>query len=158
MHEANGAVWMGKRCAKHGPVTDLVRSDSRLYQRFEANDIAEALSGGAQTACSRSPAWLYGSIAESDQRISKKKAPGERHYALPTRVFTPDTLLVTTVPRVNVKLIFTAVGFILYQLHTRRAQGAVEPRMSERATKNRKIRINNSNRGRIVLKNLKTRR
>lgn len=77
VHEENGAVWMSKRCAEHGPITALFRSDSRLYPQFEANDIAGALSG-------------------------------ERHSTLPTWVLTPDT---------------------------RRAQGAVEPPMSERAVK-----------------------
>lgn len=58
-------------------------------------------------------------------RISKKRAPVERHYAVIKRVFNAGHVLVTTVPRVNVKMIFTAFGFDLYQLFTLRKQGVV---------------------------------
>jgi IS5 family transposase len=58
-------------------------------------------------------------------RISKKRAPVERHYAVIKRVFKAGHVLVTTVPRVNVKMIFTAVGFNLYQLCTLRKQGVI---------------------------------
>lgn len=58
-------------------------------------------------------------------RISKKRAPVERHYAVIKRVFKAGHVLVTTVPRVNVKMIFTAFGFDLYQLFTLRKQGVV---------------------------------
>jgi len=58
-------------------------------------------------------------------RISKKRAPVERHYAVIKRVFNAGHVLVTTVPRVNVKMTFTAFGFNLYQLYTLRKQGVV---------------------------------
>jgi len=58
-------------------------------------------------------------------RISKKRAPVERHYAVIKRVFKAGHVLVTTVPRENVKMIFTAFGFDLYQLFTLRKQGVV---------------------------------
>lgn len=58
-------------------------------------------------------------------RISKKRAPVERHYAVIKRVFKAGHVLVTTVPRVNVKMIFTAFGFNLYQLCTLRKKGVV---------------------------------
>ncbi len=58
-------------------------------------------------------------------RISKKRAPVERHYAVIKRVFNAGHVLVTTVSRVNVKMIFTAVGFNLYQLCTLRKKGVV---------------------------------
>jgi len=58
-------------------------------------------------------------------RISKKRAPIERHYAVIKRVFNAGHVLVTTVQRVNVKMIFTAFGFNLYQLFTLRKQGIV---------------------------------
>ena len=60
-----------------------------------------------------------------NRRISKKRAPGERHYAMINRVFHATHVLVTTVSRVNVKMIFTAIGFNLYQVCTLRRQGAV---------------------------------
>ncbi|MGB2727701.1 MAG: IS5/IS1182 family transposase, partial [Halobacteriota archaeon] len=58
-------------------------------------------------------------------RISKKRAPGERQYAVIRRVFNASHVMVTTVRRVNVKMIFTAFGFNLYQLCTLKKQGAV---------------------------------
>jgi len=58
-------------------------------------------------------------------RISKKRTPVERHYAVIKRVFNAGHVLVTTVTRVNVKMIFTAFGFNLYQLFTLRKQGIV---------------------------------
>ncbi|MGC9445442.1 MAG: IS5 family transposase [Candidatus Methanospirareceae archaeon] len=58
-------------------------------------------------------------------RISKKRAPGERHYAVIKRVFNAGHVLVTTVERANVKMIFTALGFNLYQLRTLKRQGVI---------------------------------
>ena len=58
-------------------------------------------------------------------RISRKRAPAERHYAVMKRVFHAGHVMVTTVPRVHVKMLFTAFGFNLYQLHTLRKQGVV---------------------------------
>jgi IS5 family transposase len=60
-----------------------------------------------------------------NRRISRKRAPGERHYAVIKRVFNAGHVMVTTVPRVNVKMLFTAFGFNLYQLYTLRKQGIV---------------------------------
>jgi IS5 family transposase len=58
-------------------------------------------------------------------RISKKRAPAERHYAVIKRVFNAGHVLVTTVPRVHVKMLFSAFCFNLYQLHTLRKHGVV---------------------------------
>jgi len=58
-------------------------------------------------------------------RISKKRAPGERHYAVIKRVFNAGHVMVTTIQRANVKMIFTAFGFNLYQLYTLRKQRTV---------------------------------
>ena len=58
-------------------------------------------------------------------RISKKRSPVERHYAVIKRVFEAGHVLVTTVSRVNVKMIFTAFCFDLYQLRTLKKQGVV---------------------------------
>ena len=60
-----------------------------------------------------------------NRRISKKRAPGERHYAVIKRVFHETHVLVTTVPRVAVKMIFTAIDFNLYQLCTLKKLGAI---------------------------------
>jgi IS5 family transposase len=58
-------------------------------------------------------------------RISKKRAPGERHYAVMKGVINAGHVIVTTVPRVHVKMLFAAFGFNLYQLYTLRKQGEV---------------------------------
>jgi IS5 family transposase len=58
-------------------------------------------------------------------RLSKKRAPGERQYAVIKRVFHAGHVMVTTVKRVNVKMIFTGIGYNLYQLFTLKKQGAV---------------------------------
>jgi IS5 family transposase len=61
-----------------------------------------------------------------NRRINKKRPPGERHYAVIKCVFKAGHVLGTTVERVNVKTLFTAVGFSLYQLYTLKKQGKVE--------------------------------
>ncbi len=58
-------------------------------------------------------------------RITKKRSPGERQYAVISRVFNASHVMVTTVRRVSVKMIFTAFGFNLYQLCTLKKQGAI---------------------------------
>ncbi len=51
-----------------------------------------------------------------NKRISRKRAPGERHYAVIKNVFNAAHVRVTTVARVTVKMIFTAFVFNLHQL------------------------------------------
>jgi len=60
-----------------------------------------------------------------NKRISKKRAPGERPFAVITEVFHAAHVKVTTVARVAVKTIFTAFAFDLYQLSTLRKQGVI---------------------------------
>ncbi len=43
-----------------------------------------------------------------NRRINKKRAPGERHYAVIKCVFKAGHVLVTTVERVKIKMLFTA--------------------------------------------------
>lgn len=47
-----------------------------------------------------------------NQRIAKKRAPGERHYAVIKRVFRAAHVMVTTIARVHIKMIFNATAFI----------------------------------------------
>jgi IS5 family transposase len=53
-----------------------------------------------------------------NRRIAKKRAPAERQYAVVKCVFKAGHVLVTTVERVGIKMLFTAFGYKLYQLHT----------------------------------------
>ncbi len=56
-------------------------------------------------------------------QISRIRAPGERPFAIIKTVFKAAHVLVTSVERVNVKMVFTAIAFNLYQLRTLRKAG-----------------------------------
>ena len=60
-----------------------------------------------------------------NKRISKKRAPGERHYAVIKNIFKSSHVLVTTVARVGVKMMFASFAFNLYQLCTLKKQGVI---------------------------------
>jgi IS5 family transposase len=55
---------------------------------------------------------------ERNRLISKLRSPGERPHAVIKRVFGAGRVLVTTVRRVHIKMMATAVAFNLYQLCT----------------------------------------
>ena len=56
-------------------------------------------------------------------QISRIRAPGERPFAVIKTVFKTAHVLVTTIDRCNVKMIFTAIAFNLFQLKTLRRAG-----------------------------------
>jgi IS5 family transposase len=51
-----------------------------------------------------------------NKRINRKRAPGERPFAVIKRVFGSGHVLVTTVPRVHVKMVFACFCYNLVQL------------------------------------------
>ena len=53
-----------------------------------------------------------------NRRINRKRAPGERPFAVIKRVFDAGHVLATTVPRVRVKMVFACLCFNLVQLGT----------------------------------------
>jgi len=53
-----------------------------------------------------------------NRRINRKRAPGERPFAVLKRVFNAGHMLVTTVERVRVKMVFACLCFNLVQLNT----------------------------------------
>jgi len=53
-----------------------------------------------------------------NKRISRKRAPGERPFAVIKRMFNAGHVLVTSVPRVRVKLVFACLCYNLLQLRT----------------------------------------
>jgi len=57
--------------------------------------------------------------------ISKLRSPGERQFAVIKRVFRCAHVMVTTIPRVHVKMVFAAFAFNLYQLCTLKNAGIV---------------------------------
>jgi IS5 family transposase len=58
-------------------------------------------------------------------QISKIRSPGERPFAVIKTFFKAAHVLVTTVGRVHIKMIFTAVAYNLYQLGTLRKAGII---------------------------------
>ena len=60
-----------------------------------------------------------------NKRISKKRAPGERPYAVIKNVFKSSHVMVTTVAKTAVKIVFASFGFNLYQLLTPDKQGII---------------------------------
>ncbi len=53
-----------------------------------------------------------------NKRINRKRAPGERPFAVIKRVFGSGHVVVTTLPRVHVKMVFACFCFNLVQLGT----------------------------------------
>ena len=53
-----------------------------------------------------------------NRRINRKRAPGERPFAVIKRVFNAGHVPVTTLPRVHVKMVFACFCFNLVQLGT----------------------------------------
>ena len=53
-----------------------------------------------------------------NRRINRKRAPGERSFAVIKRMFGSGHVLVTTLPRVHVKMVFACLCFNLVQLGT----------------------------------------
>jgi IS5 family transposase len=53
-----------------------------------------------------------------NRRINRKRAPGERPFAVIKRVFGSGHVLVTTLPRMHVKMVFACLCFNLLQLNT----------------------------------------
>ena len=60
-----------------------------------------------------------------NKRISRKRAPVERSFAVIKNVFDSGHVRVTTVARVGVKMLFASFGFDLYQLRTLQRQGVI---------------------------------
>jgi IS5 family transposase len=60
-----------------------------------------------------------------NKRIAKKRAPGERPYAVITTVFKAAHVKVTTTSRTVTKMIFTSFAFNLYQLLTLKKQAVI---------------------------------
>jgi len=51
-----------------------------------------------------------------NRRINRKRAPGERPFAVIKRVFHAGHVLVTTLPRVHVKMVFACLCYNLLQM------------------------------------------
>jgi IS5 family transposase len=60
-----------------------------------------------------------------NERISVKRVPAERVYAVTKEVFKAGRVLVTTVERVNVKMLMTVFCFNLHQMRTLKTKGVI---------------------------------
>jgi IS5 family transposase len=60
-----------------------------------------------------------------NQRISRKRSPGERPYAVFQTVFNVKHTLLTMIERVDVKNMFSCFNFDLFQLRTLKKQGRI---------------------------------
>ena len=60
-----------------------------------------------------------------NERISVQRVPCERVYAVAKEVFKAGKVLVTTVERVNVKMLMTAFCFNLHQMRTLKSKGTI---------------------------------
>jgi IS5 family transposase len=60
-----------------------------------------------------------------NKRISRKRAPGERPFAVIKKVFKAGHVMVTTVARTSVKMLFSCFSFNLYQLRTLKAKKVI---------------------------------
>jgi IS5 family transposase len=58
-------------------------------------------------------------------QISRIRSPGERPFAVIKTVFKAAHVLVTTVQRVNVKMVFNAIAYNLFQLRTLRQDNKI---------------------------------
>jgi IS5 family transposase len=62
---------------------------------------------------------------ERNRLISRLRSPGERPFSVIKRIFRAGSVLVTTIPRVGVKMVATAFAFNLYQLCTLSEAGII---------------------------------
>ena len=60
-----------------------------------------------------------------NKRISKKRSPGERPYAVIKTVFKSAHTMVTTTVRVHAKMVFAAISFNLSQIRTFKHRGVI---------------------------------
>jgi hypothetical protein len=65
-----------------------------------------------------------------NKRISRKRSPGERPYAVIKTVFKSAHTMVTTIVRVHVKMIFAALSFNISLIRTFKHRGVMQRMLS----------------------------
>jgi IS5 family transposase len=108
----------------HDSQVDLSTEGERVYRDkgyFGASAIGRSVTMCRATRGHPLNAW----DKMRNLQISKIRAPGERPFAVVKTVFKAAHVLVTTVNRVNVKMVFTAMAYNLYQLRTLKRAGGV---------------------------------
>jgi IS5 family transposase len=108
----------------HDSQVDLSSKDERVYRAkgyFGASAKGRSVTMYRATRGHPLSAW----DRMRNLQISRIRAPGERPFAVIRTVFKAAHVLVTTVQRVNVKMVFTAMAYNLYQLRTLRRAGVI---------------------------------
>jgi len=85
--------------------------------------IAKGFSATMQRAVRGHPLGIRDVLR--NERISVQRVPCERVYAVTKEVFKAGRVLVTTVERVNVKMLMTAFCFNLHQMRTLKTKGVI---------------------------------
>jgi len=108
----------------HGSQVDLSRTGETIYRdKGYFGSPARGRSVTMRRATRGHPVSSWDK--RRNLKIAKIRAPGERPFAVIKKVFKAAHVLVTTVRRVHVKMIFTAIAYNLYQLGTLRRAGVI---------------------------------
>jgi transposase, IS5 family len=108
----------------HDSQVDLSAEDERVYRDkgyFGASARGKSVTMHRATRGHPLSAW----DRMRNLQISRIRAPGERPFAVIKTVFKAAHVAVTTVQRVNVKMVFTAIAYNLYQLRSLHNAGVI---------------------------------
>lgn len=106
----------------HDSQVDLSREGETIYRDkgyFGSPARGRLVTMWRATRCHPLSSW----DKRRNLQISKIRSPGERPFAVIKTVFKAAHVLVTTVARVHVNMIFTAIAYNLFQLGTLRKAG-----------------------------------
>jgi len=108
----------------HDSRIDLSEENEVVYRdKGYFGVIAKGFSATMQRAVRGHPLGIKDVLR--NERISVKRVPCERVYAVTKEVFKAGRVLVTTVERVNVKMLMTAFCFNLHQMRTLKTKGVI---------------------------------
>jgi IS5 family transposase len=108
----------------HDSQVDLSIEGERIYR--DKGYFGASARGNSVTMCRATRGHSLSSWDKMrNLQISKIRAPGERPFAVIKTVFKAAHVLVTTVERVNVKMVFTAIAYNIYQLKTLSKAGVI---------------------------------
>ena len=108
----------------HDSRIDLSEENEVVYKdKGYFGVIAKGFSATMQRAVRGHPLGIKDVLR--NERISVQRVPAERVYAVTKEVFKAGRVLVTTVERVNVKMLMTAFCFNLHQMRTLKTKGVI---------------------------------
>ena len=108
----------------HDSRIDLSEENEVVYRdKGYFGVIAKGFSATMQRAVRGHPLGIKDVLR--NERVSVQRVPCERVYAVTKEVFKAGRVLVTTVERVNVKMLMTAFCFNLHQMRTLKTKGVI---------------------------------